>query len=288
MSEVRPQCETANNPRQTKYLELNMSLNSWMMSDKSCYWLFGVMAVTQHMRNQINVRHIQINSKTTVILSLKGKKVKLLYYDNKTFYHFTVFIGMFQILYEALNTGSNKEERLETLDNEWWTLGSVCVRSAHLAAQLSLSSITFQFSNDSTPLTHSSELCTVLTVSRWWLHTPSMVSDWVWTSELKLLHWFTQLVKQTPLAEEQLFTPKLVRWFKSITFVWLEDFSGPWVFPDWVHMLIKSLKSDDIHPKDKILWFCYIPQHHIHKNILCSENLFLSGGPKSIFASWDS
>lgn len=76
------------------------------------------MAVTQHMRNQINVRHIQINNKTTVILSLKGKKVKLLYYDNKTFYHFTVFIGMFQILYEALNTGSNKEERLETLDNE--------------------------------------------------------------------------------------------------------------------------------------------------------------------------
>lgn len=37
----------------------------------------------------------------------------------KTFCHFTVFIVIFQILYEALNTGRcNEEERLEMLYSE--------------------------------------------------------------------------------------------------------------------------------------------------------------------------
>lgn len=85
---------------------------------------------------------------------------------------------------------------------------------------------------DSTPLTRSCRLCRVLTVYRWCNNSFTSICgsrlSLTLRTGVKLLHWFKQLVKQTPLAEEQLFTRKLVNWFESITFVWLEDLSGPW------------------------------------------------------------
>lgn len=72
------------------------------------------------------------------------------YIRMKKIYHFTVFMLYSRSYTEHWTLGDVRRRRgwrcCTVKDNEWWTLGSVCVRSAHLAAQLSLTSILFQFS----------------------------------------------------------------------------------------------------------------------------------------------